>query len=469
MGKVKFKDILRFGFRSKMQAGEGENQGKYPFYTSSQELNLFSSKALYDGPALIIGTGGAANIHYSDVPFSVSADCLVAQLRKGEEYQFNLKYIYYYFWCNIDVLQEGFKGVALQHISKEYLESLYIPVKPMSVQDKIVNTLDKIVNVIHRKESIIVDIQNLQKALFFESFGDPMVDSEKFEWVKLQNIIHKIETGISPVCESYPRESDDHYAVLKQSAITKQYFDPKQNKLLKDTGKVKEVALIKKNDLIISHKNTPNLTGTAVYIFEEHRNLLFHSTMYRICYKPTNVSGIYLCFLFNDANFRKELSKYTTGTMTSMINLAQDNLYLSHIPLPNIKLQKRFDEKIRDINEKTKELRPQLERLNLFLKIAADFLFNEEIPIDVESELLSLLKTIDSESENNDFLPFERTDFLKKLIEKITQEDNSFETKADYDKAKIVVFALLKKGKIKQIYDSTKKEMKIFLNEAYQI
>jgi len=43
---------------------------------------------------------------------------------------------------NIDILQNGFNGVGLQHISKEYIKSIKIPIPSLEKQEEIVKYLD---------------------------------------------------------------------------------------------------------------------------------------------------------------------------------------------------------------------------------------------------------------------------------------------------------------------------------------
>ena len=79
MEYIKIKDILEFKKKSKIKASEGLKIGKYNFYTSSKEQNKFLDYYEYSNEALIIGTGGNANIHHSYGKFSVSTDCFVLE------------------------------------------------------------------------------------------------------------------------------------------------------------------------------------------------------------------------------------------------------------------------------------------------------------------------------------------------------------------------------------------------------
>ena len=130
-------EVCKFLPKSKRQASYGEKHGKYSFYTSSQTCNKYCDEYDYEDECLIIGTGGTANIKYSN-KFSCSTDNIIIKINPE---QFT-KYIYYYFYINIEALQKGFVGVGLQHISKEYISNIKIPIPPLERQQEIINYLD---------------------------------------------------------------------------------------------------------------------------------------------------------------------------------------------------------------------------------------------------------------------------------------------------------------------------------------
>jgi len=142
MNTVKFDDLFHFQQKSKIKAGDGFKLGeaKYPFYTSSNILTKSINEYLFDVESLIFGTGGLASIHICSEKFAVSTDCFVTQPKdKKEVYS---KYVYYYLSGNLYILENGFKGAGLKHISKDYLAKIQIPLPPLTQQKKIAAILD---------------------------------------------------------------------------------------------------------------------------------------------------------------------------------------------------------------------------------------------------------------------------------------------------------------------------------------
>jgi len=126
-------EVCKFLPKSKRQASYGEKKGRYPFYTSSQTCSKYCDEYDYEEECLIVGTGGNANIKYSS-KFSCSTDNFIIKINQG----LNVKYIYYYLSINIEILQKGFVGVGLQHISKEYINNIKIPIPSLERQQEIV-------------------------------------------------------------------------------------------------------------------------------------------------------------------------------------------------------------------------------------------------------------------------------------------------------------------------------------------
>jgi len=153
----KLGDICKFLPKSKRQSSYGETNGNYPFYTSSQHCSKYCNECDYNDESLIIGTGGTANIKYSSM-FSCSADNFIIKINNQVT-----KYIYYYLLNNIEILQNGFIGVGIQHISKEYICNIKIIIPSFECQKKIVEYCEYNDSLIKQLEK---DIENNKKQAY---------------------------------------------------------------------------------------------------------------------------------------------------------------------------------------------------------------------------------------------------------------------------------------------------------------
>jgi len=157
----KIKDICKFLPKSKRNASFGKDDGTYNFYTSSEKIKK-CDVADYNEEALIIGTGGNINIHIAK-NFSCSADNFIITHK-------NIWYIYYFLMGNLNILDDGFKGATIKHISKEYMEEMNIPIPTIEIQNEIVKKCDKIQKLIDNIKEMNKFIEN-QKINILKTFN----------------------------------------------------------------------------------------------------------------------------------------------------------------------------------------------------------------------------------------------------------------------------------------------------------
>ena len=88
------------------------------------------------------------------------------------------------------------KGVTIKHLVKSSLLSIELPVPPLSTQLSIVSELDKINELIRLKKEQLKDYDNLAQSIFYEMFGDPVVNEKGWEVKKFADL-YKLKSGDS--------------------------------------------------------------------------------------------------------------------------------------------------------------------------------------------------------------------------------------------------------------------------------
>lgn len=356
---VLFKNVLEFETKSKFQAGEGLDTGAFPFYTSSSKQKKFFDTKIYDGEAIILGTGGVPSVHFESNGFATSTDCLVAKLKEGVP--FNSKFVYYYLLGNIHVLAKGFKGAGLKHISKAYIENIEIPIISIEEQNRYVSYFDDIQFLIKKRISMISLLDEYIKSQFFHIFGQDYNDDERWCWYPLNELLTEILSGWSPICENFPRKVENEWAVLKQGAVTRGEFFASENKAFPGEHDQANLVTADENNVLFSRKNTKDLVGSSVFVYDNFDKLLLPDTIFKLVYQPEKISGIYLVYLFNDYNFRKKLKKLASGSASSMVNISQAKLMALTIPVPkNFELMRSFDDLAILVNNQKATLRKSL-------------------------------------------------------------------------------------------------------------
>ena len=158
----KINDICSYLPKSNIKAGSGTKKGSYPFFTSSNKQILYIDEFLYDDEALIFGTGGSASCNYYKGKFATSTDNIVVKSNK-----INLRYLYYFFRNNdMKILQDGFHGVGLNHISKAYFGNIEVPIVEKSKQEEVVSILDNLNVLLLKCEAQLKNLDELIKSRF---------------------------------------------------------------------------------------------------------------------------------------------------------------------------------------------------------------------------------------------------------------------------------------------------------------
>ncbi|MBU2640080.1 MAG: restriction endonuclease subunit S [Nanoarchaeota archaeon] len=176
-------EIFIFQNKTGRKAGEGLEQGGYKFFTSSSKQTKFINKFDFDGEYLIFATGGQAGIHYCKGKFSSSNDCFIVKVND----EVLGMYVYYYLFSKIYLLERGFMGAGLKHISKKYIQKIEInyPINK-NTQKQIVSILEKAERLKERRKEASEETNKIIQNIFYNLF---LREKNKWENGKLFSFI----------------------------------------------------------------------------------------------------------------------------------------------------------------------------------------------------------------------------------------------------------------------------------------
>lgn len=189
---MELKEVVTKLEKSKIKAGDGKKEGKYPLYTCSPTVDKFCDEYLYDTEAIILSTGGNAVVNYYNGKFSYSTDCLVIQSDKN----LKCKYMYYYLLSKIDIICKMFRGVGIKHLNKNEFFKLDISIIDKEKQNKIISNLDIVNTIIELKRVQLKEYDNIIKSQFVEMFGDPVFNNLNWNELKMSEL-GRLERGTS--------------------------------------------------------------------------------------------------------------------------------------------------------------------------------------------------------------------------------------------------------------------------------
>jgi type I restriction enzyme S subunit len=291
------------------------------------------------------GTVKVKIIDYEEEDIIVSTGFLVLRCNKDIEN----RYLFHYLKSNLFQSKKDklCSGATQKAINNNKFAEIKIPLADLPTQQKITTILDKADELRQYNKQLKEKYDALMQSLFLDMFGDPVRNEKGWEICTFSQILSKIESGWSPVCENKPRVNDKEWAVLKLGSVSYGTYNPKENKKYEfDVPKTKQDCEVKKGDLLFTRKNTYHMVGTTVFVYETSPRLLLPDTVFRLLYRKEKTSPIFLYFLLNHKKFIKEIQSLASGTSGSMPNISKAKLLSKETILPPISLQNEFAERV---------------------------------------------------------------------------------------------------------------------------
>jgi type I restriction-modification system DNA methylase subunit len=336
----KLGDVCEFLQKSKRQASYGKEEGLYPFYTSGVNIKR-CDECDYNEECIIVGTGGNANIKY-DKQFSCSADNFIIKFNKN----ISIKYIYYYFLTNMNILENGFVGSTIKHISKDYVQNIEIPIPSLEVQQKIVEQLDVIYKNIQTCKEQIVESKKIMK--YYVETMTYWEESKK----------------LGDLCDINKENINSKYKYINYVDIGS-IDEGKINNITKMTSDYPSRAkrVFKKDDILLSTIR-PNLRN-YVYIDNEIENGIC-STGFCVISKKLNINNKYVYYQLMSDNITHYLINNATGSQYPAVN--SDIIMNIQIPLPSLEKQKEIVEHCDELNATIKSMESRIKSNEMLMK-----------------------------------------------------------------------------------------------------
>ncbi len=279
----------------------------------------------------------------------------------------NLERQYLYYYLKSDFVLQRIKAVATGSVRDNLkLSMLYefpIELPKLENQRKIVKILDKVSDVIEKKEQELEQLETLVKSRFVELFGDPIKNPKGWEVVKLSECLERIDNGKSFTCDSNAREGV-FPAILKLSAATYGDYRPYENKALLDEKQFVESVEVHRGDLLFTRKNTPDLVGMAAYVFETPEKLMMPDLIFRLVTNE-RMTPTFLWQLINNREFRSAIQGISGGSAKSMSNISKERLKNIEVICPPISEQKKLEGVLEQVDKSKSKIQKSLEETQL--------------------------------------------------------------------------------------------------------
>ena len=270
---------------------------------------------------------------------------------------------------NGQIDQKYSKGVTIKHLVKSSLLSIELPVPPLSTQQSIVTELDKINELISLKKEQLKDYDNLAQSIFYEMFGDPVVNEKGWEVKKLREVCEcitdgdhmpppKSDKGVPFVTIGNINKETRQIEFDKTFFVPKDYFDnipytkkPKQGDILYTVTGSYGIPLL--------------IAYDKEFCFQRHIGLL----------RPNGlVNSIYLYMWASNKSVKGQADVVATGIAQKTISL--NSLRGFNITLPPLPLQQLFAQRIELIEKQKDEIKSTIADLETLLASRMQYWFD---------------------------------------------------------------------------------------------
>ena len=267
----------------------------------------------------------------------------------------NSKYIFYFLRNNYKINKvvkyqnktTGIINLKLQN----YLNESCIFLPELKIQNKIVNILDNLENIIEKNQNYLTHLVVLTKSLFTKIFGDPLLNDKK-EWnfFKIKDI-GKIISGSTP-STNIPEYWNGEYLWITPAELNDDSF------IINSTNRKLTYLGVKTSSLIELPIGTVLLSSRApigkVAIVGEN---MFCNQGFKNIIPNETINSIYLYYVFKE---KKEYLNFL-GRGATFKELSKEIVENISIKVPPIELQNKFAERIEKIEKLKFEIEKSIE------------------------------------------------------------------------------------------------------------
>ena len=280
---------------------------------------------------------------------------------------------YLYYLLASPVMYAKFKQLAVggvvNNLNSALVRKVEIPIPNMTTQEVIVKELDKINKLISLKKQQLADYDNLAQSIFYEMFGDPVVNEKGWEVKKLGEVCEcitdgdhmpppKSDTGIPFVTIGNVNKASRQIDFDNTYFVPRDYFD-----------NIPNIKKPRRGDVLYTVTGSYGIPIIINYdkefCFQRHIGLL----------RPKDfMSPVFLCMWALNDRTKGQADMVATGIAQKTVSLK--SLRNFAIILPPLPLQQLFAQRIELIEQQKAEIQSTIADLETLLASRMQYWFD---------------------------------------------------------------------------------------------
>ncbi|MFD4789063.1 hypothetical protein ACFWN1_18810 [Streptomyces sp. NPDC058459] len=276
-----------------------------------------------------------------------------------------------------EALQGASKGMGgrRERVKPADFLNIVLDIPPLPVQKRIVEAIGAVDDQIAKLNEEAEALDRMSMAVA----GD-MLSGESI--VALGTTLEDIRGGKSPRANNWPPGADE-LGVLKVSAVTPFRFLQEESKSLLPGTFMPASALVQPGDVLITRANTPLRVGAVTRVPANVRKGLYLADKTLRLVPSSKLDPDFLVVAMALKAARNHLTSSATGTSASMVNVSQDRIRETPIPLPDLERQREVASAVLSVRVNTDAARAEAARLRKARSGLLAGLLDQSITIDV--------------------------------------------------------------------------------------
>ena len=286
------------------------------------------------------------------------------------------KLLYYYF-CSSKFkrfLSSIGNGANINNVKFVDIAKDCISIPEKLIQQLIVSELDKINELIRLKKEQLKDYDNLAQSIFYEMFGDPVVNEKGWEVKKLSSITSKIGSGATPKGGNKSYKTEGISLIRSLNVHNNEFLYKDLAHIDNEQAEALSNVEIKECDVLL------NITGASVArccIVPD--DVIPARVNQHVCIVRTiqeKALPIFINRVLTNENFQANLlrlARSKAATREALPKSIVDNL---QVPLPPLSLQQLFAQRIELIEQQKDEIKSTIADLETLLASRMQYWFD---------------------------------------------------------------------------------------------
>lgn len=268
-------------------------------------------------------------------------------------------------------LQKITNGININNLKFSTLQDVFVPVPAADVRTKIVTELDRIKALIEIKRNQLKDLVTLAQSLFYETFGEPFINSKGWPIMNFGDLASSINYGTS-----LPAVDGGYYPYIRMNNLTDNgYLDLSNLKYIDIPESELDKCLVRKGDILFNRTNSREKVGKSA-LFDRADKMVIAGYIIRVRAKADMLNPVFAVRYLNLPELKEHLRKICRGAV-NQANINSKEMASIPFIVPPINLQNQFASKIEAIEAQKKLVEASIADLETLFASRMDYWFND--------------------------------------------------------------------------------------------